>query len=35
MIERIQTPVCRMSVIEDPEGNRVLLHQLKVKKHTA
>jgi predicted enzyme related to lactoylglutathione lyase len=27
----IDTPVCRMSLVEDPEGNRVLLHQLKKK----
>jgi len=24
----IQTPVCRMAVVADPEGNAVLLHQL-------
>ena len=28
MMEPIVTPVCRMSVVVDPEGNRVLLHQL-------
>ena len=27
-MEPIQTPVCRMSVVVDPEGNSVLLHQL-------
>ncbi len=26
--EPIQSPVCRMSVVHDPEGNGVLLHQL-------
>ena len=27
--EMIHSPVCRMSVIVDPEGNSILLHQLK------
>lgn len=31
--EMIHSPVCRMSVILDSEGNAVLLHQLNEKKH--
>jgi len=27
--ENIQSPVCRMSVIKDSEGNAIILHQLK------
>jgi predicted enzyme related to lactoylglutathione lyase len=29
--EMIHSPVCRMSVILDPEGNAVLLHELKAR----
>lgn len=29
--EIIPSPVCRMSLIEDSEGNSILLHQLKAK----
>jgi predicted enzyme related to lactoylglutathione lyase len=29
--EMIHSPVCRMSVILDPEGNSVLLHELKTR----
>lgn len=28
-METIETPVCYMAVIEDPDGNKVLLHQRK------
>ncbi|HET6363272.1 MAG TPA: VOC family protein [Gemmatimonadota bacterium] len=28
-MEAIETPVCYMAVIEDPDGNKVLLHQRK------
>jgi predicted enzyme related to lactoylglutathione lyase len=27
--EKIQSPVCRMSIIKDSEGNAIILHQLK------
>jgi len=27
----IQSPVCRMALCKDSEGNRILLHQLKPK----
>jgi predicted enzyme related to lactoylglutathione lyase len=33
-MEPIQTPVCRMALVTDPEGNRVLLHQLLKKRKT-
>jgi len=29
--EMIHSPVCRMSVVVDPEGNSVILHELKQK----
>jgi predicted enzyme related to lactoylglutathione lyase len=29
--EIIPSPVCRMSTIEDSEGNSIVLHQLKAK----
>ena len=32
--ELIPSPVCRMSIILDSEGNAILLHQLKVKRPT-
>ena len=28
----IQSPVCRMAMLKDSEGNRIVLHQLKPKK---
>ena len=28
-MEPIETPVCFMAVVEDPDGNRILLHQRK------
>ena len=28
ILETTQTPVCRMSVVRDPEGNSVILHQV-------
>jgi len=28
----IQSPVCRMAMLKDSEGNRIVLHQLKSKK---
>ena len=28
-METIETPVCYMAVVEDPDGNKVLLHQRK------
>jgi predicted enzyme related to lactoylglutathione lyase len=30
ILEPTQTPVCRMSVVSDPEGNSVILHQVAV-----
>ena len=32
-MDPIETPVCKMSLVVDPEGNQVLLHQLHEKKH--
>ncbi len=29
--EMVHSPVCRMSMIEDPDGNTLILHQLKRK----
>lgn len=29
--EMVHSPVCRMSVILDPEGNSIILHELKKK----
>ena len=29
--EIIQSPVCRLSIIEDSEGNTIILHQLRAK----
>jgi len=28
-MEPIETPVCYMAVVEDPDGNRILIHQRK------
>ncbi len=28
-METIETPVCWMAVVEDPDGNKILLHQRK------
>lgn len=30
----IHSPVCRMSIIKDPDGNSIVLHELKKKKET-
>jgi predicted enzyme related to lactoylglutathione lyase len=27
--EGIESPVCRMAIIKDPEGNSIILHKLK------
>ena len=29
--ERVDSPVCRMAVIQDPDGNKLILHKLKTK----
>lgn len=30
--EMVHSPVCRMSVIEDPDGNTLILHELKARR---
>jgi hypothetical protein len=29
MAEDIESPVCRMAIIGDPDGNAIILHKLK------
>lgn len=29
--ERIESPVCRMALIQDPDGNKIIIHKLKSK----
>ena len=29
--ENVESPVCRMAVIEDPDGNKIIIHKLKPK----
>ena len=29
--ENVESPVCRMAVIQDPDGNKVIIHKLKPK----
>jgi predicted enzyme related to lactoylglutathione lyase len=28
--DKVDSPVCRMAVIEDPDGNKLIIHKLKV-----
>ena len=30
--EKVDSPVCRMAVIQDPDGNKLIIHKLKKKK---
>ena len=30
--EGIESPVCRMAVVQDPDGNKMMIHKLKPKK---
>jgi hypothetical protein len=27
--EKVESPVCRMAVIQDPDGNKLIIHKLK------
>jgi predicted enzyme related to lactoylglutathione lyase len=27
--EKVESPVCRMAVIQDPDGNKIIIHKLK------
>jgi hypothetical protein len=27
--EGIESPVCRMAVVQDPDGNKIIIHKLK------
>jgi predicted enzyme related to lactoylglutathione lyase len=27
--DRVESPVCRMALIEDPDGNKIIIHKLK------
>jgi predicted enzyme related to lactoylglutathione lyase len=27
--ENVESPVCRMAVVEDPDGNKIIIHKLK------
>ena len=29
--ENVESPVCRMAVIQDPDGNKIIIHKLKSK----
>jgi predicted enzyme related to lactoylglutathione lyase len=29
--ENIESPVCRMAVVQDPDGNKIIIHKLKPK----
>jgi predicted enzyme related to lactoylglutathione lyase len=29
--EKVDSPVCRMAVIQDPDGNKIIIHKLKSK----
>ena len=29
--ENVESPVCRMAVIQDPDGNKIIIHKLKPK----
>jgi len=29
--DKVESPVCRMAVIEDPDGNKLIIHKLKSK----
>src|SRR6059058_2011110 len=28
-VENVESPVCRMAVIHDPDGNKIIIHKLK------
>jgi len=27
--ENVESPVCRMAVVQDPDGNKIIIHKLK------
>jgi hypothetical protein len=29
--ENVESPVCRMAVVQDPDGNKIIIHKLKPK----
>jgi predicted enzyme related to lactoylglutathione lyase len=33
--ENVESPVCRMAVIQDPDGNKIIIHKLKSEKEKA
>ncbi len=35
MLETLESPVCHMAVVLDPDGNAVTIHQLKSQSHNA
>jgi predicted enzyme related to lactoylglutathione lyase len=32
LAEKIESPTCRMAIVQDPDGNKIIVHKLKTDK---